>query len=76
VFRAPYVKQLEIPDHSEVTAQPNFGKPNSYATEVWQSDLSFMPVPQAHSILEARVLPEAGGDTMFASRRTKPYLRV
>jgi taurine dioxygenase len=68
VFHASYVKQLEIPDHSEVTALPNFGKANSYATEVWHSDLSFMPVPPAHSILAAQVLPEAGGDTMFASQ--------
>ena len=68
VFQAPYLKQLEIPDHSEVMAQPNLGKANSYTTEVWHSDLSFMPALPAHSILAAQVLPEAGGDTMFASQ--------
>jgi taurine dioxygenase len=67
-FHAPYLKQLEIPDHSEVMAQPNLGKANSFTTEVWHSDLSFMPAPPAHSILAAQVLPEAGGDTMFANQ--------
>jgi len=27
-----------------------------------------MPAPPAHSILAAQVLPEAGGDTMFANQ--------
>jgi taurine dioxygenase len=27
-----------------------------------------MPAPPAHAILAAQVLPEAGGDTMFASQ--------
>jgi taurine dioxygenase len=50
VFHAPYLKQLEIPDHSNVMAQPNLGKANSYTTEVWHSDLSFMPVPTRNFI--------------------------
>jgi taurine dioxygenase len=68
VFHAPYLRPYEIPDHSEVMAQPNLGKANSYTTEVWHSDVSFMPAPPAHSILAAQVLPEAGGDTMFANQ--------
>ena len=67
-FHAPYLKPLEIPDHPEVMAQANLGKANAYTTEVWHSDQSFMPAPPAHSILAAQVVPEAGGDTMFASQ--------
>jgi len=67
-FHAPYLKQLEIPHHPEVLAQNNLGKANSYTTEVWHSDQSFLSAPPAHSILAAQVLPEAGGDTMFANQ--------
>jgi alpha-ketoglutarate-dependent taurine dioxygenase len=49
-------------------AQSNLGKANSYTTEVWHSDQSFMPAPPSHSIVSAQVIPEAGGDTMFASQ--------
>jgi taurine dioxygenase len=69
VLRIPYLKQLEIADHEEVTAQPNVGKAKlSLVTEQWHSDSSFLPVPPAHAILAAHVLPEAGGDTMFANQ--------
>jgi taurine dioxygenase len=67
-FHAPYLKPLEIADHPEVMAQSNLGKANSYTTEVWHSDQSFMPAPPSHSILSAQLIPEAGGDTMFASQ--------
>ena len=67
-FHAPYLKPLEIPDHPEVMAQDNLGKANSYTTEVWHSDQSFMPAPPAHAILAAQVVPEVGGDTMFANQ--------
>jgi taurine dioxygenase len=67
-FHAPYLKSLEIQDHPEVLAQNNLGKANSYTTEIWHSDQSFMPAPPAHSILAAQVLPDAGGDTMFANQ--------
>lgn len=67
-FHAPYLKPLEVPGHPEVMAQSNLGKANSYTTEVWHSDQSFMPAPPAHSILAAQVLPDAGGDTMFANQ--------
>jgi taurine dioxygenase len=67
-FNAPYLKELEIPNHPEVMAQENRGKVNAYTTEIWHSDQSFMPAPPAHSILSAQVLPEAGGDSMFANQ--------
>jgi taurine dioxygenase len=68
VFLAPYQKQSEIPDHPEVLAAVNRGKAYAFTTEQWHSDLSFMPAPPAHAILAAQVLPDAGGDTMFASQ--------
>jgi taurine dioxygenase len=69
VLHIPYLKQLEMPDHEEVMAQPNLGKAKlSLVTEQWHSDSSFLPAPPAHAILAAHVLPEAGGDTMFANQ--------
>jgi taurine dioxygenase len=32
----------------------------------WHTDVTFMPTPPAGSILSARVVPEAGGDTLWA----------
>jgi alpha-ketoglutarate-dependent taurine dioxygenase len=69
VLHIPYLKQLEMPAHEEVMAQPNLGKAKlSLVTEQWHSDSSFLPAPPAHAILAAHVLPEAGGDTMFANQ--------
>ena len=68
VLHAPYLKQLEMSAHPEVLAQGNRGKAFAFTTEQWHSDLSFMPAPPAHAILAAQVVPETGGDTMFANQ--------
>jgi taurine dioxygenase len=69
VRRSPYLEQLEMPDHPDVLVQPNAGKAtHAMTTEQWHSDQSFMRAPPAHAILAAQVLPEAGGDTMFANQ--------
>jgi taurine dioxygenase len=68
VLRASYLKPVEAPDRPGMLVIPNLGKERSYTTEVWHSDLSFLPSPPAVTILSAQVLPEAGGDTMFASQ--------
>ena len=69
LLRGPYLRTLEIPHHPDVTAQSNIGKAKlGLVTEQWHSDQSFMPAPPAHAILAADVLPEAGGDTMFANQ--------
>jgi alpha-ketoglutarate-dependent taurine dioxygenase len=68
VLHLPYLKQLEMPDHREVIAQGNLGKAkHALVTEQWHSDSPFMPAPPAHAILAAQVVPEVGGDTMFAT---------
>ena len=38
-------------------------------TDFWHTDVTFMSRPPMGSILYARVLPESGGDTMFANTR-------
>ena len=68
VLHARYLKQFEIPNQPEVLEAGNRGKAYAFTTEQWHSDLSFMPAPPAHAILAAHLLPEAGGDTMFASQ--------
>jgi taurine dioxygenase len=63
----PYLKALQVPDYPEIIAVPNLGKAKA-VTEEWHSDSSFLPTPPAHAILAAQVLPEVGGDTMFANQ--------
>jgi taurine dioxygenase len=68
VLDAPYLKPIEMPGQPGMLVVPNLGKERSYTTEVWHTDLSFMPTPPALTMLAAQVVPEAGGDTMFASQ--------
>ena len=42
---------------------------NNKANRVWHHDSSFKPVPARASLLSAREIPSAGGDTEFASMR-------
>src|SRR5262245_60617804 len=62
----PYAQSLQLPDYPAIIAVRNRGKAKT-VTEEWHSDSSFLPTPPAHAILAAQVLPEVGGDTMFAN---------
>jgi len=67
ILHDPFFQKFELPDHPGVQALRNPGKAHA-STEQWHSDISFAPTPSAHTILAAQVLPEAGGDTMFANQ--------
>ncbi len=41
----------------------------SLGNRLWHSDSSFKPVPAKYSLLSARVIPSAGGNTEFADMR-------
>ena len=54
------------PDHPEVlTIRRGGGSGRSYEN-VWHSDVSWRAEPSLGSILRAHVVPEVGGDTLFA----------
>jgi taurine dioxygenase len=40
----------------------------AYTSDQWHADVTWMPDPPRYSILHMRVLPPAGGDTMWASQ--------
>lgn len=56
-----------VDGHPEILLLENRGKKHTI-TEVWHSDVTCEVRPPAISILAARVLPDAGGDTMWANQ--------
>jgi len=56
-----------VDGHPEILLLVNRGKPANI-TEVWHSDVSCEPEPPSISILQAKQLPAAGGDTMWADQ--------
>lgn len=56
-----------IESHPEILLLENRGKSRTI-TEVWHSDVTCESRPPAISILAARTLPDAGGDTMWANQ--------
>jgi len=65
-------KQYLLPGHPEIVVLSNVvenGKPKGIedAGRYWHSDLSYMRKPSLGSLLYALEVPEAGGDTLFAS---------
>lgn len=66
-------KRFLLEGHPEiliVSTDTKDGQPIGLADagRYWHSDLSYMPKPSMGSLLHARVLPEEGGDTLFASQ--------
>jgi taurine dioxygenase len=57
------LKQAGRPEIFELASGPDA----PYVAERWHSDITFEPDPPKASILRAVEVPEAGGDTMWAS---------
>jgi taurine dioxygenase len=61
------------PEHPELLMVTNEPKPDGspsdtrYTGRQWHSDMSFTTAPSLGSLLRAHVVPEVGGDTLFAS---------
>ena len=51
---------------SQITVLEN-DKDNPSKIEQWHTDMTFRPCPPLGSILHGAIMPETGGDTMFAS---------
>jgi alpha-ketoglutarate-dependent 2,4-dichlorophenoxyacetate dioxygenase len=55
--------------NNNVLARDNRRRLFSLGTRLWHSDSSFKVVPAKYSLLSARVIPSAGGNTEFADMR-------
>ncbi|MFI4933553.1 MAG: TauD/TfdA dioxygenase family protein [Caulobacterales bacterium] len=55
----------QLPDHPEVIPL-NHGPNGKGAENAWHSDVTWSSTPSMGSILRAVVVPDAGGDTLFA----------
>jgi alpha-ketoglutarate-dependent 2,4-dichlorophenoxyacetate dioxygenase len=58
-----------LDDNSQVLARDNRRRLFSLGNRLWHSDSSFKPVSAKFSLLSARVIPSAGGNTEFADMR-------
>lgn len=66
IYTHPIHKPLEDEGRPEIF-QLASGPDAPFVAERWHTDLTFEPDPPKASILRAVVVPEAGGDTMWAS---------
>ena len=67
---APHVNDISnLDDDSRVLARDNRRRLFSLGNRLWHSDSSFKAVPAKYSLLSARVIPSAGGNTEFADMR-------
>jgi alpha-ketoglutarate-dependent 2,4-dichlorophenoxyacetate dioxygenase len=58
-----------LDDDNKVLARDNRRRLFSLGNRLWHSDSSFKPVSAKYSLLSARVIPSAGGNTEFADMR-------
>lgn len=67
---APEVNDISnLDDDHQVLARDNRRRLFSLGNRLWHSDSSFKAVPAKYSLLSARVIPSAGGNTEFADMR-------
>jgi len=62
----PHPVFAHLPDHPQVSVLENRGNEGVYNDE-WHTDVTFRTQPALGSILYARVIPEKGGDTLWAN---------
>ena len=58
-----------LDEHNQVRARDDAKRLSSLGNRLWHSDASFRAVPARYSLLSARVVPDAGGNTEFADMR-------
>ena len=63
----PVLQPLKDEGHPEVVLLVRGGDMGGFVAEKWHSDVTFEKKPPLGSILRAVEVPEAGGDTMWAS---------
>ena len=67
---SPQVNDISnLDDDNQVLARDNRKRLFSLGNRLWHSDSSFKAVPAKYSLLSARVIPSAGGNTEFADMR-------
>jgi alpha-ketoglutarate-dependent 2,4-dichlorophenoxyacetate dioxygenase len=67
---APHVNDISnLDDNNQVLAWDDRKRLFSLGNRLWHSDSSFKAVPAKYSLLSARVIPAAGGNTEFADMR-------
>lgn len=62
----PHPVFAHLPEHPQVSVLETRGDQGVYNDE-WHTDVTFRPRPAMGSILYARIIPESGGDTLWAS---------
>ncbi|HVZ10682.1 TauD/TfdA dioxygenase family protein [Rhodopila sp.] len=69
-IESPLVNDISNLDNdNQVMARDNRRRLFSLGNRLWHSDSSFKAVPAKYSLLSARVIPSAGGNTEFADMR-------
>jgi taurine dioxygenase len=66
----PQDRHPDFPELLLVTNEPHADGSASnsrYTGRQWHSDLSFTPIPSMGSLLKSWIVPEVGGDTLFAN---------
>jgi alpha-ketoglutarate-dependent 2,4-dichlorophenoxyacetate dioxygenase len=65
-----HVSDISNLDHSgEILPREDRRRMYSLGDRLWHTDSSFKPVPAKYSLLSARAIPAAGGETQFADLR-------